>query len=421
MRLVPSPGLDIDIFVTNHRMSNIPTPILRPPSMVHSPQQAPRIESTFLDPPTALFMFDDSTPRVGGRERTSMYAGPGAPVIVEDPAYVDLSYYTGEFGDEDVAKLGGRPKENYTTDLTNFDGDRDDRLPGEEILNARIRKVGLERRSRAISQRIEMEKRISAWTAADMRPSMDYRSSGLRPSGELNRSSMLRPSGELNRSSMLRPSGEYRSSILRPTTEYRDRPSTMRPSNLHVSTKRLSEASYKSSDDLLGSNRMSTASWTPYEENEDEEEDDYDQHRDHEDSDTATLASQAPYDSAKPHLSLQVPSRSASPMRPGSPDGSSNGHGDEIKMSHFEADMMEDSDLNFQEQELHDISVVAEKARPGKPKIARMLKDEVDAARGSTIVACKCHLYFQLLTQVYLLLLRLWSDFMERNDSKGCS
>ncbi|RDB21080.1 Ferric/cupric reductase transmembrane component 1 [Hypsizygus marmoreus] len=44
--------------------------------------------------------------------------------------------------------------------------------------------------------------------------------------------------------------------------------------------------------------------------------------------------------------------------------------------------------LHVNERELHDISVVAEYTRPGKPKIPRILGDEVRAANGSVLVAC---------------------------------
>ncbi|KAJ7582669.1 hypothetical protein C8J56DRAFT_955429 [Mycena floridula] len=52
----------------------------------------------------------------------------------------------------------------------------------------------------------------------------------------------------------------------------------------------------------------------------------------------------------------------------------------------------EDSDgglrLHLHNQELHDISMVSEHVRSGKPKIDRILEDEVKKSAGSTIVAC---------------------------------
>jgi hypothetical protein len=44
--------------------------------------------------------------------------------------------------------------------------------------------------------------------------------------------------------------------------------------------------------------------------------------------------------------------------------------------------------LEVKEQEMRDVAVVSEQARPGKPKIHRILQDEVQRARGSVVVAC---------------------------------
>jgi len=44
--------------------------------------------------------------------------------------------------------------------------------------------------------------------------------------------------------------------------------------------------------------------------------------------------------------------------------------------------------LEVDESELHDVSVVSEHARPGKPKLDRILADEVENSKGSVIVAC---------------------------------
>jgi len=45
--------------------------------------------------------------------------------------------------------------------------------------------------------------------------------------------------------------------------------------------------------------------------------------------------------------------------------------------------------LKLSEQEMRDISIMAEFARPGRPKIDLILRDEVDAAAGRIAVACE--------------------------------
>jgi hypothetical protein len=46
--------------------------------------------------------------------------------------------------------------------------------------------------------------------------------------------------------------------------------------------------------------------------------------------------------------------------------------------------------LDISDQELEDINFVSEMARPGKPKIERILADEVGRSRGAVAVACEC-------------------------------
>ena len=45
--------------------------------------------------------------------------------------------------------------------------------------------------------------------------------------------------------------------------------------------------------------------------------------------------------------------------------------------------------LNLDEQEAEDVGIVAEHARPGKPKLERILADEVERAKGALAVACE--------------------------------
>lgn len=46
------------------------------------------------------------------------------------------------------------------------------------------------------------------------------------------------------------------------------------------------------------------------------------------------------------------------------------------------------SSLTIDQQELQDIRIVSEVARPGKPKLDKILHDEVERSKGSLAVAC---------------------------------
>ena len=45
--------------------------------------------------------------------------------------------------------------------------------------------------------------------------------------------------------------------------------------------------------------------------------------------------------------------------------------------------------LDLGEREVEDVGIVAERARPGKPKLERILADEVERAKGAVAVACE--------------------------------
>ena len=55
--------------------------------------------------------------------------------------------------------------------------------------------------------------------------------------------------------------------------------------------------------------------------------------------------------------------------------------------------------LDLDEGELADIGVVAERARPGKPRLDRILADEVERSKGAVVVGCE---YFLLTRHPFL-------------------
>jgi hypothetical protein len=52
-------------------------------------------------------------------------------------------------------------------------------------------------------------------------------------------------------------------------------------------------------------------------------------------------------------------------------------------------EVAEEPQLELGEQEMRDITVMAEFARPGRPKLDMILRDEVGKARGRIVVACE--------------------------------
>jgi hypothetical protein len=51
---------------------------------------------------------------------------------------------------------------------------------------------------------------------------------------------------------------------------------------------------------------------------------------------------------------------------------------------------VEEPQLEVGEQEMRDISIMAEFARPGRPKVDLILRDEVGKTGGRVVVACEC-------------------------------
>jgi hypothetical protein len=73
----------------------------------------------------------------------------------------------------------------------------------------------------------------------------------------------------------------------------------------------------------------------------------------------------------------------------GSSEGKSDAGSSRGLLSSFAPDASLDSiQFDISEEEVRDINVVAEHARLGKPKLDRILADEVEQSEGSVMVAC---------------------------------
>jgi hypothetical protein len=169
LSLVPAPALQVDIFVTNFKTleherqfpggkqpsSTRPLSALSideyPPKMEGSPPGSSSLpgspsggDKAKLLPPNPSFARHSRDPRTG-----SVMSLPSANSSVE--SFIDLDPVTSQFGDEEAeaghVDIGG-VRENYTIDLTNFSGDDDAALPGEETFSRKVRKTGKVQRAK---------------------------------------------------------------------------------------------------------------------------------------------------------------------------------------------------------------------------------------------------------------------------------
>ena len=127
--MIPAPELQVDIFVTNVKYTPKP-----PPKLERVPS-----DNASLAPPTPQFARQGHGPPKG---RPSSTASADSDYESDSESFVDLSYYTGEFMEQE-GELG---HEEHVLDLTNFEGDDDTAMPGETQFNQSVKREGKLRR-----------------------------------------------------------------------------------------------------------------------------------------------------------------------------------------------------------------------------------------------------------------------------------
>jgi hypothetical protein len=227
-----------------------------------------------------------------------------------DDDYVDLSYYTGGYTEN--GELG---HEEHQLDLTNFDGDNDDRVPGESTLSRAVKKEGTIRR--AITRKKKESRRTKRGVGLKALPDlptvpMEAEKPQLSPPARLGADSTTFGGDTLGWHQAATRSSRLSVQSLAPSTQ-------RAPSPLGWDVSEHGEGS------MGHSKRLSTAS----------------------------VASHAP--------SMQALMR----------------------------ETIEEPQLEVDEQEMRDISIMAEFARPGRPKVDLILRDEVEMANGRIVVACE--------------------------------
>ncbi|KAI0950594.1 hypothetical protein AcW1_005733 [Taiwanofungus camphoratus] len=330
MAMVPPSELQVDIFVTNIK----PSPITQPqpkPSLSALKQSSPSSES--LTPPAPRFARESRRP-----ERQQSHAHVRSDSVsstddsdAENDSFVDLSYYTGDYV-EDRGELG---HEEHVLDLTNFEGDDDTALPGETQFNAQVKREGklrranTKRRSAVISAKQELEDRVE---------------------GQIHRD---RPSTQLMSGKKLEPVDE---------SYHPDSSPSKFDTNMYSPS---SSRTPTSAVPLLGeSSKLPFSQASP--------------------DVPGSLNPVGPASPPGPPTTISRPASSYSQM-----SGWSEVHSLAALVSEGEAGRSgEQLRLEHDEQELQDVGIVAEHARPGKPKLDRILADEVERAKGPIIVGC---------------------------------
>jgi hypothetical protein len=237
-----------------------------------------------------------------------------------DDDYVDLSYYMGDYNVD--GELG---HEEHRLDLTNFDGDSDDRVRGESTLNRALKKEGTVRR--AITRKKTESRRPKRFSGArvDPRP-------GRLPSLPTFSEEACQPQPSPPAQSLESPAA----------------PSCDTLGRHHAAATKSSHLFIQSIDTPVPHTP------SPNELDKSGYEDGYKEGSQHmKRMSTISIASQ---ESSRQALIREV---------------------------------IDEPQLEFGEQEMRDISVMAEFARPGRPKLDMILRDEVGRAGGRIVVACE--------------------------------
>ncbi|OBZ75154.1 Respiratory burst oxidase D [Grifola frondosa] len=339
MSMIPSPELHVDIFVTNVKL---PIDTLPSASSIPTPSQS-TVDG--LVPPTPEFALEGQPLHTGNRRHTRT---PSADSVDSDgDSDVDLSYYTSDF----VQPEGELGHEESILDLTNYEGDNDTGMPGEEQFSLSIRREGRTRRANT--------RRASMAMFAKREP--DHR--------------LSEPPSQAPDLSSLHLVGGHTS--LPP----------LRINHTHAPATGSKLALQLDVDDMTPvdlSPMQTPNSAIPL----------LDNNLHHSSGLQSPIARPSPRMRAgMAELSPQLetsPSTTASTMtRPQSMmSGWSETNSLAALMQRGELDIHEQLKLDLDEQELQDVGIIAEVARPGKPKLERTLAAEIERAKGAIIVGC---------------------------------
>ena len=306
--LVPPESLQLDLFVTNFSPS-VP--------LGYNDDGSSAFHGT-LDPTSSAAPLSISEGH--GVAESSVEDDESIDDQIPDDDFVDLSYYTGEYNE--TGELG---HEEHRLDLTNFDGENDDRLPGETSLNRTLKKEGTMRRALTRKRRVPRKGRHSS----EGRPISESRR---RPDSLTS----IAETGQLLESPV--PSHPPQSS----------------PGPRELITARRQSSHKPTSLSLLPSVPIVPHTPPP---------DDWD-----------TSASRDPF----VDRSLDWDRKSVS-----------SAHSKAPSLQPLVREAHKGVELELDGQEMRDVSVMTEFARPGRPKIDSIIRDEASRTSGRVVVACK--------------------------------
>lgn len=298
--LVSQESLQLDLFVTNFNP---------PVSHTIRPSDAGSLPSS--TPDTSFSLASPASIEVKG---VALDQADLIEAQMPDDDYVDLGYYMGDF-----TMNGELGHEEHRLDLTNFDGDNDDRVRGESTLNRALKKEGTIRRALTRKKQSRRTKRSSG-ARVDSRLDEVPELPALPADAQLSLPILLEEPATPSGDALGRRQAAARSSRL--SLQSIDPSESHAPSSIEMDKSGYGGV-YTASPKHM--KRMSTIS----------------------------LASQA--------SSMQALMREA----------------------------VEEPQLELGEQEMQDISIMAEFARPGRPKVDLILRDEVSMAGGRVVVACE--------------------------------
>ncbi|KAI0831386.1 hypothetical protein BC628DRAFT_1353480 [Trametes gibbosa] len=349
MDIVHSPELQVDIFVTNVKPVTVPRAPPAPARVTFAPVQTAQEKDAELDPPSPGF---------------AQEVNPRFSVSSDDSAGdsdVDLSYYTGFVHDE-----GDLGHEEHLLDLTNFEGDDDTEMPGEAQFNLSVKQEGKMRRRR--TRRLTM--------AAFAKQELIYRAS------EVNFEDPGQSSIQLvNRAVSLPPINTNQGSSNQRGADLADLAALPSPDFLSTPRSVVSSMATtpNSAHPLIDPFRDTGRSSPRHSRN-------------------LSALGNAPLvtSSAAKRISQALSERSLEPPTPASQFSSHSRLSVWTDTDSFAAlvpggDVQrarEQLRLDLDDGEVEDVGIVAEHARPGKPKLDRILADEVERAKGAVAVAC---------------------------------
>lgn len=332
MKILPTDALEVNIFVTNYK----------PSKEIYMPKSAFSRSDDGIDgllaPPAPRFA---KKPRPRSVESEDSVASDSSLNSLVD-MYYGVDEYTGSGTPEFRSRRGGGDDselghETSVLDYTNFDGDNDTPLPGENQLSrkvkkeSRLRRAKTRRAAKAVMAKQELEERA---TQGHPRMTMESTTSPTDPASGHFRFSIT-SADPLMSPQATSPSGV---NAISPTSPPE-----------HALPHSLSKLSYDQSPPQLFSPKTPTP------------------HRPRPDS-MLSNQSASTFDMRSPQLG--------------------GGGAESARWREPLGEQAEASGLTLDAQEMHDLRVISELALAGKPKLDRILANEVDRAKGRIVVAC---------------------------------